>query len=291
MPREPKLDDLRQEIDAIDDQIHELIMRRTEIVAEIGGRKRAAKIAGPAFRPGREAAMIRRLMNRHQGNFPARVLVRIWRELVSAQVGLQGPFSVAVYSPDNDMTFRETARAHFGSHTAITGFGSVNQVLQAVTNGEAAVGALPMPIGECDEPWWRHLASSALDVPRVIARLPFLADETDDSADTLVIARLQPETTGDDISLIVIESDEGMSRDRMRAALQDNDLTVSWLNVCPDPQQPGHSLHLVSVDESIDRDEPRLQSFQDAASPDVSLAIAIGSFARQWAGPDDAKPA
>ena len=49
----PTLDDLRRQIDAIDDQMHDLIMRRTEVVEAIGKEKRDGKV--PAFRPGREA--------------------------------------------------------------------------------------------------------------------------------------------------------------------------------------------------------------------------------------------
>ena len=93
MSETPKsLEDLRRDIDAVDDAIHDLIMRRTALVHAV----RATKSDGLALRPGREAVILRRLLARHRGAFPRPVLVRIWRELMGAMVRLQGPFSVAV---------------------------------------------------------------------------------------------------------------------------------------------------------------------------------------------------
>src|SRR5258707_5120237 len=91
------LDDLRRQIDELDDQLHDLLMRRTEVVEAIGKEKKDGKVS--AFRPGREAVILRRLVARHGGRFPAAGLVRIWREMLAATVGLQMPFAVAVYAP------------------------------------------------------------------------------------------------------------------------------------------------------------------------------------------------
>ena len=51
------LDDLRREIDEIDEGIHDLLMRRTGVARRIGG----IKGAGPSLRPAREAEVLRRL--------------------------------------------------------------------------------------------------------------------------------------------------------------------------------------------------------------------------------------
>src|ERR1700730_11841719 len=82
----PTLDDLRRQIDAIDDQLHDLIMRRTEVVEAIGKEKKDGKV--PPSRPGREAIILRRVAARHSGNFPAVALVRMWREMLAATVGM-----------------------------------------------------------------------------------------------------------------------------------------------------------------------------------------------------------
>src|SRR3546814_15977852 len=86
----PSLDDLRREIDEIDDAIHDLLMRRTELARQIG----RAKGQGAVFmRPGREARVLRRLVARHTGPFPKPVVTRIWREILPGFPRLQGPFA------------------------------------------------------------------------------------------------------------------------------------------------------------------------------------------------------
>ena len=71
-----KLKSLRDEIDEIDRNLHELIIRRTQVVEGV----RAAKEESKAMiRPSREAEIIYRLMAEHKGGFRKRELARIWR--------------------------------------------------------------------------------------------------------------------------------------------------------------------------------------------------------------------
>src|SRR3954463_3283301 len=99
---------LRAELDRIDNEIHELLMRRAEIVEHVA---RSGKPA--AFRPGREASIIRRLVGRHHGSLPPVALVRIWRELLAGTTAMQGGFSLAVCDPDSGVPLMQLAREHF----------------------------------------------------------------------------------------------------------------------------------------------------------------------------------
>ena len=92
MPGEKKsLARLRRQIDEIDDQIHDLLMQRTEVAGKIGAQKGRGR--GP-MRPGREATVLRRLVARHRGGLPRALIVRIWREIFSANIALQGDLAV-----------------------------------------------------------------------------------------------------------------------------------------------------------------------------------------------------
>ena len=68
MPSDAAIDDLRRQIDEIDTRLHDLLMRRSSVVAEIGTLK--GSNGNGYFRPGREAAILRRLVERHQGSLP-----------------------------------------------------------------------------------------------------------------------------------------------------------------------------------------------------------------------------
>ena len=107
MPTKPKnpekaLSDVRREIDTIDDAIQDLLMKRTELVVQVAEAKaRSASAAGHgsfiAFRPGREAEVLRRLAGRQKGRFPLKVVFRIFREVISTMTRIQGPFRVDVF--------------------------------------------------------------------------------------------------------------------------------------------------------------------------------------------------
>ena len=65
-PAPPTLAELRKEIDAIDEQVHRLLMARGDIIDRLIQAKQTQEV-GSAFRPAREADMMRRLVERQQG--------------------------------------------------------------------------------------------------------------------------------------------------------------------------------------------------------------------------------
>ena len=72
------LDDLRRQIDEIDRMLHDLLIRRSEVVERIGALKGSERSNGVVYlRPGREAVVLRRLIERHRGPLPKATLVRI----------------------------------------------------------------------------------------------------------------------------------------------------------------------------------------------------------------------
>ena len=156
MTREsPSLSDLRREIDDIDDAMHDLLMRRAAIADHIRTVKQQA--GGGIFRPGREAEILRRLAARHAGILPREVVIRIWRELISAFIGLQGPFAVAALD-GGEAGCVDLARDHFGALTPAQRSDEPLGALRAVTDGRAQIAVLGLPVGDG---WWRTLVPTA----------------------------------------------------------------------------------------------------------------------------------
>src|ERR1700761_6385127 len=92
-PAPPSLDVLRQEIDSIDAQVHALLMQRGDIIDRLIQVKKTQEV-GSAFRPAREADMMRRLAQRHRGILPLDTVESIWRVIISTFTYVQGPFAV-----------------------------------------------------------------------------------------------------------------------------------------------------------------------------------------------------
>ena len=133
------LEQLRQRIDEIDDRLQDLLVERINIVSRVAAHKRGGDGIA-AHQPAREAEIIRRLVSRNHGSFPAATLVRMWRELLAATTRLQGAFTIAVYASPEAQGFWDLARDHYGSHTPMLTYRSTARVIGAVTEGQAAIG-------------------------------------------------------------------------------------------------------------------------------------------------------
>jgi len=219
---EISLADLRREIDAVDDQMHELIMRRADLTKGVKAAKARAN-NHVYLRFGREAQILRRLAARHGGDFPLGALVRIWRELLCAQIPIQGPFLIAVATRD-DIGLWDTARDHFGSDTAMTAYGDAQAALDAVASGRETLAVLPAPQAEAG--WWRQMASSP-EGPRVLLKLPFVAMERRDRPATpaYVVGLVPPEESGDDVTIL---AGDGKSDLPAALAAQSLEVRASW---------------------------------------------------------------
>src|ERR687887_2861089 len=109
----PSLADLRQEIDRIDEAMHRLLMERGEIIDRLIAVKQSQE-TGSAFRPAREADMMRRLVERHHGILPLDTAESIWRVIIATFTYVQAPFSVHADLSVGDAAMRDSARFHFG---------------------------------------------------------------------------------------------------------------------------------------------------------------------------------
>jgi chorismate mutase len=271
------LDDLRRRIDAIDDEMHDLIMRRAELVEAIAGAKKRGQV--PVIRPGREALILRRLVERHHGHFPPAVLVRIWREIISGITGMQGAFSVAVCAGDGPPDCWDLARDQYGSQTAMMAVASADDVLHAVAEGRAAVGVLPLPEEGSGERWWRDAARAGEGQPRVMARLPFAGQgNARGGSDALAIHCGVSDPTGDDCTLLVLETRRTLARATLLSALQDAGLSVTLL-VAGAPEGDV-AWRLVEVVGLVAADDARCGKLRDRLRSDVLSIAQLGSYAR-----------
>jgi chorismate mutase len=186
-PQRPEtLADLRIEIDRIDAALHVLLMERGDIIHRLIEAK-ARQGGGSAFRPGREADMMRGLVSRHQGLLPLDTVESIWRIIISTFTFVQSNYSVHADISGGDAAMRDCCRFHFGFTVPYVAHHGAALVIEAVAQscGDLGVVRAGAPAG----PWWRGLA--APDAPKVIARLPFV-ERPDHPAGMPVFVIAQP---------------------------------------------------------------------------------------------------
>lgn len=245
-----RLNQLRAEIDRIDDSIHDLILERVELFEEI---RRAKPGGGLVLRPAREAQILRRLVGRHSGALPPPALVRIWREMISGLCRLQGDFRVIVCAPDAAGGYWDMARDHYGGTVTLESRGTPQAVLASVRQDPISVGVLPTPDDSAQGGWWTALLSEPADGLRVVARLPFIgggnARPTPGVAG-LVVARLPFESSGEDWSLVIFEDVE---KDEAAARIAAQGLGLHAMD-------RRHDWVLAAIEAWLSPDDPRLSA-------------------------------
>ena len=196
----PGLPELRARLDGIDNAIHDLLIERAGVVEHVA---RSGKPA--AFRPGREASMLRRLLARHTGRLPPRTIVRMWREMLAGTTAMQAQVSAAVFdtTPGRDMT--ALAREHFGALTPMRVHASFAAALAELRAGTATAAVLPFPAPGAN--WFASMTGLF-----IVARLPFWADRPEGvpRGDALVVATTPPDPSGADRSFIAFAHDPGL---------------------------------------------------------------------------------
>jgi chorismate mutase len=182
------LADLRIEIDRIDAALHVLLMERGEIIHRLIEAKARAG-GGSAFRPGREADMMRGLVSRHHGLLPLDTVEGIWRIIISTFTFVQSNYSVHADISGGDAAMRDSCRFHFGFTVPYVARQGAAQVIAAVTRSSGDLGMVRVEEDVSIGPWWRGLA--APDAPKIMARLPFV-ERPDHPAGMPVFVIAQP---------------------------------------------------------------------------------------------------
>src|SRR6478609_3905428 len=165
------LAELRREIDRIDEAMHRLLMERGEIIDRLIATKQTQE-TGSAFRPAREADMMRRLVDRHKGILPLDTAESIWRVIISTFTYVQAPFSVHADLSAGDAAMRDSARFHFGFTVPFVPHMGAASVVAAVSDSKGDLGLVPaVPVTGAGA-WWSALEFDA--APKIIARMPFV---------------------------------------------------------------------------------------------------------------------
>jgi chorismate mutase len=167
----PTLPELRAEIDRIDESMHGLLMQRGDIIDRLIAVKRTEE-SGSAFRPAREAEMMRRLVQRHHGILPLDTAESIWRVIIATFTFVQSPFSLHADLSGGDASMRDAARFHFGFTVPFVPHMGAAGVVAAVSDSKGDLGLVPAFAAVGAGAWWTALEFDT--APKIIARLPFV---------------------------------------------------------------------------------------------------------------------
>lgn len=136
-----KIDELRIQIDALDQQLLALLNDRAHVAEQIGEVKKSE--GTPFFRPDRTAQVIKKVQNLNAGPLKDEHVAAVWREIMSACLALESPVRVAYLGPAGTFS-EEAALDFFGASIEHVPCVSIDEVFRATASGSAGYGVVPV---------------------------------------------------------------------------------------------------------------------------------------------------
>lgn len=168
----PTLEQLRERIDSVDQQLHALLSQRARFaqqVAEVKLREFRASNGNVEdlarvmfYRPEREAQVLRRVMERNNGPLDDKTIAHLFREIMSACLALERPMEVAYLGPEGTFT-NAAALKHFGHAVICAPQPTIGEVFAQVENGQCNFGVVP--VENSTEGMVSHTLDNFLDSP------------------------------------------------------------------------------------------------------------------------------
>ena len=270
----------RKQIDDIDDQLIALLKERIGIVGRVGEYKQRTTPGRCPIRPAREAEMVRRIVKEfeHSQFIPA-AAAAIWRMIIGASTSVESDLILSVFIPERDNDYYWIAREYFGPFVPIFKQPHIKRVIGDVMDNKASVGIVPMLRSSDDTFWWTNLVQQGNDIPKIFACIPFINTDIPgkDAPSALAIARIEPEESGDDCSLIVLEADHNISQNKLQAAFANAELDTTWINIAT--LTPSIRHHLVEVKGFVTLAHPTIKAIISALGSSLYNVTFIGAYA------------
>ena len=215
----PSLEEVRWRLDAIDGELLKLLDERASLASAVAAAKRASGDTGFGLRPGREAQIVRKLLESPRTGASNALVIRIWREIMADNLARQGPYQLAVFGGREPARAVELTRLRFGTAPRLSIVPTAQDAL-AVARAPWGVAVLPLA---AETPWWgRLLAEPKL---KVFAALPCLATWGPQAA--LAVAEVEVEPTGGDQTFWVTDSQK--SAEAIVEALSQTDVAAELI--------------------------------------------------------------
>lgn len=135
------LEELRKEIDGLDDQIVEILNKRMELVKQVGEHKRTTKTS--IYRPEREKAIIDRLVSESKGLLSRGAIEALFLEIFAVSRNYELPERVAYLGPQGSFT-HQAAESRYGPMSEYLPLDSISSVFEAVHTTRAKYGVVPI---------------------------------------------------------------------------------------------------------------------------------------------------
>ena len=135
------LDDLRKQIDYLDNEIIKLLNDRINVVQKIGEEKKSS--GKEIYVPARERAVFEKIKKINKGPLPEESAHAIYREIMSAALALETDMKISYLGPEATFT-HQAARSKFGASVDYLTANTISEVFHQVQTRSAEYGVVPI---------------------------------------------------------------------------------------------------------------------------------------------------
>jgi len=135
------LEDLRLQINQIDQRVVELLNQRARVVVRIGELKRDG--SSPIYAPDREQQVLDLVRRHNRGPLPDQCLEAIWRELMSGSFALERSLRIGYLGPPGSYSHL-AARRKFGASVEYNAVEDIGSVFDEIARGHIDLGLVPI---------------------------------------------------------------------------------------------------------------------------------------------------
>ncbi len=279
-----ELDSLRNSIDKIDDRLIKLLTERNNVVKQVGNLKARRGDGHSIIRPGREADMIRRIVEKGGAGFSSAALALMWRLIISSAINIEEDPKISTYSLPNNREAYWLAREYFGAFTPMEEHPTTAEVLSDILRRKATVGVVPLKDEGNSQPWWSRI-SSEKKPPHVFAKLPFVQMASSDKPVLVALGYVIPEPTAEDESLWVLKAPETVIFSWLEPLLKKAGIAFKTEANCRVLQVTTYQHYLIKMEGFVDQNDKRIKDFFEEANKEFGTETAsiemdfLGSYA------------
>ena len=200
-PGDQDLAAIRAQVDAIDDQLLELVIKRSGLADQLAALKPGA--AAP-IRPAREVTLLRRLIAKAETQLDAESVLDVWRSLIAGNIRRQRPIEVLVAGANSDiLRLFDLARRHFGASAKIVRADDPRSALIRVLESPTSLAVVSYPGLTGPGAWWPIFNETRFRPLAIVSALPLMAEAGQEPEAALVAQGVTPEPAGGDFTFAV----------------------------------------------------------------------------------------
>jgi chorismate mutase len=226
------LQELRNEIDEIDQEIINLINRRMSIIPKVSEVK---KNNNEKFfiKSSREADMIKNLIKKVENNSLKLAVINIWRKIITNANNCEQKLKIGIHNPSSQVEYEYIVREYFSQEISITNFDSATNLIAEMEKSLINIGVflLPNPEVEFDKKdttqknWWINMANNRVGL-KVYAKIPFfeIASKKNNNLQLVLSAIKEAEPSELDNTILTIEVANSVSKLEVFSLFKNNNL-------------------------------------------------------------------